>query len=96
MLVDLTGATGSMALSSWDDSVTYLTLTSGATIGQSGLFFGGNQSDPTDAIIDIVISATDTAAINWKYARYNLVLTTTTFATQRLMYGQFAVVGFLP
>jgi hypothetical protein len=95
-LVDLTAATASCALTSWDGSITYLTLTSSASPGTSGLFFGGNQVDPTDGIIDIIIKPSDTNAFTFKYARYNLSLTTGTFGQQRLMYGQFAVIGFLP
>lgn len=95
-LVDLTAATASCALTSWDGLTTYLTLVSGGSPSNSGLFFGGNQNDPTNGIIDIVIKQSDTAAFTFKYARYNLSLTTGTFGQQRLMYGQFAVVGFLP
>ena len=94
--VNLTAATASCALTSWDGLTTHQTLVSGATPGTSGLFFGGSNSDPTNGIIDIVIIPADTTNFTWKYARYNLALTTTAFGLQRLMYGSFAVVGFLP
>lgn len=94
--MNLTGASASCALTSWNGLTTYQTLVSGATPGTSGIFFGGDESDPTNGIIDIVIVFTDTAAFTWKYARYNLALTTTVFGLQRLMYGSFAVVGSLP
>jgi hypothetical protein len=94
--INLTGASATLTLTSWDGLTTYKTLTSGATPGTSGIFFGGGTHNPLDGTIDIVIVAADTSTFTWKYARYNMSLITTLCGDQRLLYGSFGGQGFLP
>lgn len=62
----------------------------------SGIYFGGQEGNPTNGTIDIVISAEDSTAITWRYARYVMTLTTTSLGQQEPLYGSFVVAGFAP
>lgn len=88
---------GSMAITNWNVTTTYKTLTTGAVGGQSGLFYGGSTQDPTNGIIDIVLIPSDTAAFTFQTARYTLGLTNLSNSVVTwLMYGAVNVVGSLP
>jgi hypothetical protein len=94
-VVDLTSATATLTILS-GAGATLLTVSNGATTPASGIYFGGVQNNPANGIVTIQISATDSAAITWKYAQYTLGLTTVAFGLQKLMYGTFAIAGSLP
>jgi hypothetical protein len=93
---NLTGYTGTMAITDWNAATTYKTLVTGNTLPASGIYFGGQQQTPSNGIIDIVISATDTAAFTFATARYNLSVTAPDTTVTRLLYGTVVVDGSLP
>ena len=75
-------------------ATTYTTTLNG---NGSGVKFGGDPADPTNGIIDLVISATDTAAIVWRTATHALVLTSPSpVHVTELMTGGMGVIGALP
>lgn len=92
--LNLTGATAQLLITDPQSDV-LLTLNSGVTAPASGIYFGGQEQDPTNGTIDIVISATDTQ-VAWQYAKYEMILTTQTLGEQQLLYGSFSVIGFTP
>src|SRR5947209_1833423 len=81
----LVGYTARWYITSLDGLTTYMTLSTGALAGQSGVFFGGDAHDPTNGVVDLVISAADTAALTWTAAAHQLVFTTPTNTTVELM-----------
>lgn len=96
--VDMTGASSKLVITDGLNNV-LLTLLSSSSSAQSpptGIYFGGQQQTPTNGIVTLVIDAPTTTAITWKYAKYDLTLTTNIFGLQRLMYGSFAISGSLP
>lgn len=92
--LDLTDATAQLEIEDAQGNI-LLTLNSGVTAPASGIYFGGQEQDPTNGTIDIVISSTDTR-VDWQYAKYEMVLTSLTLGQQQLLYGSFAVIGFTP
>jgi hypothetical protein len=75
--------------------VTYTTV---PTTHGSAVVFGGDGDDPTTGIIDLVISATDSAAIPWLTGVYTLALyspASPSVVTQ-LLGGGVGIVGALP
>jgi hypothetical protein len=92
----LNGYTGRMSITDWNASVTYQTLVTGNTQPASGIYFGFS-GDPSDGVINILISATDTAAFTFTTARYNFSVTAEDGITvTRLLYGTVVVDGSLP
>lgn len=93
----LAGYTAAMAITDWQGATTYMTLHTGAVNGSSGIYFGGDQNDPSNGIIDIIIDSVDTATFAWPTARYNLSFTSPNGVTvTSLLYGQIVMFGFLP
>lgn len=93
---NLTGYTASWVLTSTDNLTTLATYTTGAASGHSGVFFGGDNNDPTNGIIDLVISDTDTAALIWTRAYHQLALTAPDTTRIELIKGGINVIGTLP
>jgi hypothetical protein len=84
----------------------YLTLNSGAYGGTSGLFFGAPGNTPSNGVIDIIIIPVDSAAQTWKYAGYNMYISTSAISgtilpgealpsgAYQVMYGTFSMIGY--
>lgn len=90
---DLSTYTATMPLTNYNGGTTYQTLTSSASPGQSGLFFGGDTHTPADGIIDIVLIGSDITALPVSNVRYKLWLTPTSGQPIWLMYGVFTVIA---
>lgn len=90
--IDLTDAVGQLLIKS-GGGATYLTLNSGVATGHTGIFFGGDDADPTSGIIDLVIAAADTTGLSWTYGQYTMALTTELLGLQPILRGTFAVIG---
>lgn len=86
---------GVLTISNYNGSMVYSVLTSGATSGESGIFYGGASQTPSNGIIDIVIIEADTYALDFSTARYKFMMTPTANPTQPvwLMYGTFTVLA---
>lgn len=96
--VDLTNASATLNIVD-GFGLTLLELTNQAGVlneSQTGIYFGGQEGNPQNGIIDLVISETDTAAITWRYATYVLTVTTQSLGEQDVLYGSFVVAGFTP
>lgn len=89
---NLTGYTATMPLTNYNGTTTYQTLSTGASAGSSGIFFGGGSSDPTNGIIEIVLTGSDITALPVTNARYKLWLTPSGGQPIWLMYGVFTVI----
>jgi hypothetical protein len=94
--VDLTDYTGTWTITSFDGLTTYASYTTGASPGQSGVFFGGDLSDHTTGIIDLVIVGNDTAALSWTTAAYTFSVALPSESPVPLLEGHIAVIGTLP
>ncbi len=95
--VNLTGYTARWTITTLVAPYTTLaTYTTGGALGVSGVVFGGDLHDPATGIIDLIISSTDTAAITWTTARYNLTITDSFNVVSPLLTGSIGVVGSLP
>jgi hypothetical protein len=89
--IDLTGYIGSLVLTlSNGDLITY---TTGGSPGTSGVFFGGDNDDPTNGIIDLIITATDTGNIEWTQATYSFEIIDPLANVYLLLVGGFGVVS---
>jgi hypothetical protein len=93
---NLTGWSGQLRITNGSGTTVYLTLSTGASPGTTGIFLGGDTNTPANGLIDLVIDATDAALITWSYARYGLQMTDTSNVPRPLLYGSFTAVGFLP
>lgn len=90
---NLTGWSGAWTITWTKPSPGRLTLTTGATPGTSGVFFGGPSNDLTNGRINLVLVPTDTATIPWTVATYILNLTDPLNNVYQLLKGGIGVVG---
>lgn len=94
--VDLTNATGQLTIQDNIGNPTLVLSSTPPVSGGTGIYFGGPSQTPSNGIIELLISSSDTSTITWQYGNYVLVLTTPEFGELPLMRGSFAVANFLP
>jgi hypothetical protein len=93
--IDLTDYAATWTITSLDGQTTFATYTSGGEPGSSGVFFGGS-GDPSNGIIDLIITATDTGDLSWTQAVYWLTMTPPDSGTIPLLQGSIIVTAALP
>jgi hypothetical protein len=89
---NLTNYTGSWVITPGIGSP--ITYTTGGSAGASGVFFGGDAGDPTNGMIDLVISASDTAVIPWTIGTYTFSIASGGVVTE-LLSGGIGIAGSL-
>lgn len=94
--VDLSPYSAQWTITSLDGNTIYNQFDNGGIIGTSGVFFGGDSNDPTNGIIDLVLTEFDTIDITWTQAAYWLTVRPPTLQVIPLLSGSMAVTGTLP
>lgn len=95
--INLTGYSATWAINWTVPSVGHTYYTTALTPSGSGVVFGGGPpATPSNGIIDLIISSTDSAAIPWTTAQHQFGITDTGGVTLVLITGGIAVVGSFP